>query len=698
MFRLRTYRLAAMLLALSLLVPAAAFGEKTEATPEVTLAPSPAPIVATLPPQEGDVTEAAAVQTALDLMINALGMDERLLTESKFELRLGVLDEPPRVAVVIFTSKDSGSIFTVTLDAFTGIPFRASEFDASCLTTLLYEDLPALREQPEELADSDEFPYPAFLADPMGAAAHITQLPTDYDIPMGVYMNGTPVIVTGELAVDGEVLYAGDNAPIGWVQVTIGMQGDFDGISGFVPAHMLDKEIGSQAIYKLPQGALLTDSPTQHLSLYKSSNRSSDILGVYREGTTVLVMGRLRDWYHVRLGSLTGFVPVGNLTFDAETQELLKGLLPEAFDSVQPGVEDRYQKYMTAVDELWYKFGDSNDWPLSIKAQYSQLSLDWGFQDGPINILPKEGDLTEAEAQAIAQEAIKTKYDMTERDYAKVGVKYAFLPETPDKPEWTFRFYSMVPDLADCAVTLDKDGKVLSYWQDDAPARPAAYDPMSDLYKYTGVETMETPADLSRAKAEEIALRVYAEQTGENTNTVMVYTTLYANDTDRWWYVTFTQPETQEVLSFDVVVKSPGGEVAAHKSREEYAQMASEVWRTADIDELEKEKGRMFTWSLEDKHLYAPDMWGLPGEGHISQEEALAIAVKYMADTYGMTESELAKWQPYYRFDITEDPMWVIDFYTEEIISSNSLTGYTLYIDAETGDIVQAWSPEEQNG
>lgn len=567
LFRMRLSCFLILLLALCILTPARLTETANTPEPEVHKTGFPTAAIATLPPQEGDISGKDAVETARSLLEDTLGIDPRLLTESNFALRPGFTDETERVAVVTFTSEESGSVFTITMDAHTGAPIRASEFDASCLTTLLYEDIPMTGDAP---ANEEAFPYPAFLAHPLAAAVNITQMPTDYEIPMGFYMNGTPVIVTGMRTTNRDMMVSSDNAPVAWAQVTIGMQGDYAGISGYVPAHMLDREVSNTAIYGLPQGAMTTESLTQHLSLYKSGNRNADILGVYRDGTTVQVMGRLRDWYHVRLGSLTGFVEVKNLRFDTGTDEQIKSLLPEAFDSVQPGVEDRYQKYMTAVDELWYKFGDSNDWPLSIKAQYSQLSLDWGFQEGVINILPGEGDLTQVEAEAIAQEAIQREYGMTERDYAKVNARYAYQPDKPEAPEWTFRFESVVPDKPDCAVTLDRQGKVLSFWLDDTPAKPSAYDPLTNLYKYmTGAETEETAADIGRAKAEEIALQVYAEQTGENTQSVLIQAILNANNTSRWWYMTLMQPETADLYSFDVVVLSPMGEVAAHTAREQ---------------------------------------------------------------------------------------------------------------------------------
>jgi hypothetical protein len=74
-------------------------------------------------------------------------------------VRAGFGQEAARVAVVTLTSSVSASIFTVTMDAQSGVVLSANEFDANCLTTLLYENntswvpQPMAEEQPEE-----EFP------------------------------------------------------------------------------------------------------------------------------------------------------------------------------------------------------------------------------------------------------------------------------------------------------------------------------------------------------------------------------------------------------------------------------------------------------------------------------------------------------------------------------------------------------------
>lgn len=705
MFQKYSHRVCACLLAL-LFVLTLAHAE-SDSAPAATPAPSDmaAPLVtlpmATLPPEEGDIGREEAVERARRLLNGELGIDPRLTEKADFLLRPGLDAESPRVAVVTFTSSDSGSTFTVTLNGRTGQPLMASEYDTSCLTTLLYEYDPTLENSTAEPADQASFfPYTAFVANPSGKAAHVTQMPTDYDVPVGVYMNGTPVIVTGMTTLDGSSDGAPDGAQTQWAQVTIGMQGDFAGVTGYIPASLLDDSVGTGAIYGLPPARLTTSNPTQHLSLYKSSNRASDILGVYREGTTVQVMGRLRDWYHVRLGSLTGFVEVGSVAFDKDTEAAMQALVPDVFDSVQPGVEARYQKYMTAVDELWYKFGDSNDWPLNIKAQYSQLSLDWGFPEETVNILPGKDDLTQAQAESLALAAVTEKYGMTDRDYAKVSVRYAYGPEAPQEPEWMFRFYSISQDMPDCAVSLSRKGEVLSLWQDDSRSKASAYDPLSDLYLYQeGAEAKETAADISRARAEEIAGRVYAEQTGEEPADAVVTSSLRANDTMRWWYISFGRPGMHEHVRFDVVVLSPEGPVAAHTAREQYeSALAQYAEPFSDLDALEKEKGRLFTWSLEDKQAYAPDLWGLPGPNDITQEQALAIATKCLKDKYGMTDEELARWHPFYMFDITGTPQWSLQFYTDEIIASSDLTGYSVSIDARTGEVLQCWAPEEQNG
>ena len=117
-----------------------------------------------------------------------------------------------------------------------------------------------------------------------------------------------------------------------------------------------------------------------------------------------------------------------------------------------------------------------------------------------------------------------------------------------------------------------------------------------------------------------------------------------ANDTIRWWYVTMTQPESTSAISFDVVVLSPEGTVAAYTAREQYLAEAPLPLELQELEALEREKGSLYTWSLEDKQQYAPDFWGLPGEEDITQDEALAIATKCLVDQFGIKEEELPQW------------------------------------------------------
>ena len=73
-------------------------------------------------------------------MLETLGIDARLLENAAFAVRAGFGQEAARVVLVTLTSSVSASIFTVTMDAQSGVVLSANEFDANCLTTLLYEN------------------------------------------------------------------------------------------------------------------------------------------------------------------------------------------------------------------------------------------------------------------------------------------------------------------------------------------------------------------------------------------------------------------------------------------------------------------------------------------------------------------------------------------------------------------------------
>lgn len=86
-------------------------------------------------------------------------------------------------------------------------------------------------------------------------------------------------------------------------------------------------------------------------------------------------------------------MPLANLSFGPDTAALVESCQPQLYDEIQPGWMDRYNEYHDQLAILYNRYGDSNTWPLEIRAQASQLAMDFGFEwlRGMVCILPGEG-------------------------------------------------------------------------------------------------------------------------------------------------------------------------------------------------------------------------------------------------------------------------------------------------------------------
>lgn len=121
---------------------------------------------------------------------------------------------------------------------------------------------------------------------------------------------------------------------------------------------------------------------------------------------------------------------------------------------------------------------------------------------------------------------------------------------------------------------------------------------------------------------------------------------------------------------------------------------------------MEAEKGPMIRWSLEDKASLQALMdaagmasegviYGLPGEDDIPVEEAERIATETVKSTYGLTDEDLTRFVPCFIFNIfdAENPVYQVTFELEDMTEAQ-LEGYTVCINARTGEVTETYSPE----
>ncbi len=96
-------------------------------------------------------------------------------------------------------------------------------------------------------------------------------------------------------------------------------------------------------------------------------------------------------------------------------------------------------------------------------------------------------------------------------------------------------------------------------------------------------------------------------------------------------------------------------------------------------DALEVERGVLIRWSYEQQAAFFPQLYGVPGEGDITREEAYAIARKAYCEASGATMEESEKLYCYSYFVIDEEtPYYSVSFFYDE--AASMLYGFTIEI------------------
>jgi len=133
--------------------------------------------------------------------------------------------------------------------------------------------------------------------------------------------------------------------------------------------------------------------------VYQDNGLTDTLLGEYPAGTQATLMGWLLDWAQVKVDGKSGFVRHDGIFMDEAIKERLSSALPLSFDQIQPGHQDLYAAYTSELMQLYALHGDSNEWPLSIKAQASELAAKYGYSFTPdINVMPEASDFSQEDA------------------------------------------------------------------------------------------------------------------------------------------------------------------------------------------------------------------------------------------------------------------------------------------------------------
>lgn len=87
----------------------------------------------------------------------------------------------------------------------------------------------------------------------------------------------------------------------------------------------------------------------------------------------------------------------------------------------------------------------------------------------------------------------------------------------------------------------------------------------------------------------------------------------------------------------------------------------------------------LIRWSYEQQAAFFPQLYGVPGEGDITREEAYAIARKAYCEASGATMEESEKLYCYSYFVIDEEtPYYSVSFFYDK--AASMLYGFTIEI------------------
>ena len=584
---------------------------------------------------------------------------------------------------------------------------------------------PILNDNQEHRALLATLPRAAYVNNAAAPSANFSSLTTDYTWPQGTYLNGTPVTVT-------ELQLSGCNVPkalteaklIYWAKITVGATKDSPGVDGsWIPLCTLtfaDEMTGAPAT--LPTGTVTTDAATGQVSLFAACDRDKGVVTALSRGTQVEVLARLAQFYQVRAGKDYGFLPIENLAFDSSTQVLIDSVLPEHFAEIQPGMQEKYDEYMNRITALWDEYGDSNEWPLEIKAKATQIRLDYGFDtDLPVrNILPGEGDMTLEEATAFADAHIKALYGMTEEDIRSRRYSFYYETEAPDVHLWSV-YYVVRTGLRNCAVDFNQQGEITRDFQnryindkvvddlDAAMKDPGYYLDYGQVMDYTeddealaaldtAWQTLEAAVDDGQFRQEDYTVRqeLCRDICPDNDGSLT------------WWRFTFCRDD--EETEFYVIVVRGDEERVISSDAENYAYNRRYEAASKRMAQEQALRGPYYTWSIEEKAEAAAwlpdDNAVLPTMQDIPQKKAQEIALAYAAGQTRDRLEKLANLPCYFYFETAEwyesinpaKTIWRVDINISHGYDEGMVDYLSVIMDSRSGEILEYWDSRVSNG
>ncbi len=286
------------------------------------------------------------------------------------------------------------------------------------------------------------FPQAAWVQAQNGTGTCLLSYPSVNDLswPMGIYLNGTPVII--EQVVSGSSLkeWNQQEGELNWAEVLIGGDGYDEGIHGWMPLRDLAYESAEQ----LPAATLKGSAASGYTNLYAINDRDTEVTALRPAGTEVRVLGQLNHWLHVVLEEESAFVLLKDTQLGEEADKQLWELLPPHFSGMTRSEYDANHLYSKLLNEKKQLYGDLDVmyWSVEDKAYFGELEERFMGSHDHYYLMPGEGDMTEQEAVEKALDA-----------YAKTAELESLTTEQVDVYPGFYRIGYTEPTYWDVLIT-----------------------------------------------------------------------------------------------------------------------------------------------------------------------------------------------------------------------------------------------------
>ncbi len=202
------------------------------------------------------------------------------------------------------------------------------------------------------------------------------------------------------------------------------------------------------------------------------------------------------------------------------------------------------------------------------------------------------------------------------------------------------------------------------------------------------------------ALAENAILTQFADVNKRHLMTYQPYVSYYklpGDITSNWWRVDYRDGEG--TIWYTVTFRTNRKNLVVSRippaSERERAQQNYEEWvlqQEALKNRMEKEKGLMLFWSLEDKALFEGNL--LPEANEVQPEEAVKAAKAAITQKYDISQDELEKlpYGMYFSTIGTGYRAYSISFVCDEGPTYNAI------VNASTGEVTEVRGPGDENG